>query len=142
MCAIHSLRVDGVVAAPLTIRNDVSIGTTSRGDGGLLGKLLSDLACIVLVDTGGKQELLPSLDVGSTIAVLIWVGGFVFEDLDELVEAGSNNGTKDRSNPVDPVVIGKGVVDDCWAEGSSRVEGSTGKVDAGQLGDEERKTDA
>lgn len=125
----------------MPVRNDGAIGPACRGDDDLLGELLGDFVRVVLVDTGSEQELLPPLDVGGAIAVavLVWVGRLVFEDLDEFVEAGRNNGTKDRSNPVDPVVAGEGVIDHCWTEGTSGVERSTGEVNASQLGNEERK---
>jgi hypothetical protein len=125
----------------LAVRNDVAVGTACCGDVGLLSELLGDLVCVVLVDTGGEQELLPPLHVGGAVAVLAGVGGLVFEDLDELVEAGSNNGAENGSDPVDPVVAGEGVVDNCWAEGTCRVQTATCEVNASQFSNEECKTD-
>lgn len=137
---VHALTVSSIVTASLTIRNNCTIRATSLGSRDLLSKLLSDLVGIVLVDTGGKQQVLSPLDIGGMIVILTRVGGFVFENLDELIEAGRDDGTKDWSNPVDPMVTMEGAVDNRRTEGTSRVEGTTGEVDSSQLGDEQCKT--
>lgn len=138
---VHALRVDGVVGAALAVGDEVSIGTACGGDDGLFGELLCDLVRVVLVDAGGEEEFLSALHVRGAVAVLVGVGGFVLEDLDEFVETRCDDGAEDGAYPVDPVVAGEGVVDNCRAEGTGRVQTATGEVDASQLGNEEGKTD-
>lgn len=66
---------------------------------------------------------------GTLFVILTGIGRLVFEDLDELEESGCDAGTKDGSEPVDPVVAFELVVVDGRAEGSSGVEGATGEED-------------
>lgn len=141
LSAVHALGVDGVVGAALAVGEDGSVWAACLGDGGLLGELFGDFVCVVFVDAGGEEEVLPALDVGCVVVVLARVGGFVFEDLDEFVEAGGDDGAEDGAKPVDPVVVVEAVVDDCWAEGARGVEGAAGEVYSSQLGDEEGKSD-
>ena len=57
------------------------------------------------------------------------VGSLVFECLDDLVEADSNESSKERTDPVDPVVRVPITNNDSRAERSSRVERSTSVID-------------
>jgi hypothetical protein len=130
LCAVHALSVNGMITTPLAIRKDSAIRTTGCADNGLFGKLLRDFVRIEFVDTSSKQEFLPPLYMGAAIAILVRVGGLVLENLDELVETCRYDGAEDRSEPVDPVVAGEDMVDNCWAEGASGIERTTGEVDA------------
>ena len=111
LCAVHTLAVDRLVAASLAVGNKSSVWTACFSDGGLLGELLRDFVGVVFVDAGGEEEVLSSLYIGGVVVVLTRVGSLVFEDLNELVEAGSNNSTEDGSKPVDPVVAVERAVD-------------------------------
>lgn len=135
------MRIDGEVAASLAVCDDSAIGSTSCGDNSLLGKLLCNLVRVVLVNSSGEQKVLLPAYVGGAVDVLVWVGSFVFEDLDELVEAGCDDGTEDGSKPVDPVVAVKSMVDNCWAKRTGGVEGTSSEVNSGQLCDEKGQAD-
>lgn len=63
-------------------------------------------------------------------SVLVWVGLFVEQELDEAIEARCNAGAEGRSEPVDPMVAGEGAQHDLRAEGSSGVDAGAGEVDA------------
>jgi hypothetical protein len=115
--AVHALLRDDLLAtSSLAVGNDVSIGTSRLDNFGLLGKLVGDVVSIVFVDTGSKQQVLLLLHFGGVIHVLTWVGCLVFEYLDEFVETGCNDGSENRSEPVNPVIGGEVSVYDCWTE--------------------------
>ena len=122
VCAVHALRIGRRVTAALAVRDDRSVRSATLRNSGLLSELLSNLVSIVLVDTSSEKQFLPPLHVSGVIIILTGVGGFVFEDFDEFIETSSDDGSKDRSNPVDPVVAVEGVVDDSRAERTCRVE--------------------
>ena len=131
MGAVHTLRVVDGIGAALAVGDEGSVGTACGCDDGFLGEFFCDFVGVVFVYAGGEEEVFPPLDVGCAVAVLVGVGGFVFEDFDEFVEAGCDDGAEDGADPVDPVVAGEGVVDDCWAEGTGWVETAAGEVSAG-----------
>lgn len=80
------------------------------------------------------------LDVREIVGVLVGVGSFVFEGLDELVETGCKNGSQHRADPVNPVIAVKVPVDECWPKRSGRVQTAAGEVHANQLGNKQRET--
>jgi hypothetical protein len=139
LCAVHTLAIDALSAAALAVGNNGSIRTAGSSNDGLLCKLLSNFAGIVLVDACGKKKVSSAFNVGNLVTVLPRVGSLVFEGLDELVESGSKCGTKDRPKPVDPVVGTESAVDDCRAERTRWIEGTAGEVYTGQLSNEQRK---
>lgn len=56
------------------------------------------------------------------VKVLSRVCGFVFEDLDETIESGGEQGAESRSYPVDPVIAREVLQDDAGPEGAGWVE--------------------
>lgn len=76
------------------------------------------------------------------VHILVWVGGLVLQDLDELVETCGYDGAEHGSKPVDPVVVVEVDVDNRGSERSGRVETTTSELDAGQFGDEKGKADS
>jgi hypothetical protein len=62
--------------------------------------------------------------------ILAGIGLLIEQELDEAIEARRDAGAEDRSEPVDPMVAGKGAHDDLRAEGASRVDAGTGEVDS------------
>jgi len=104
LCAVHTLAIDALSTAALTVGNNGSIRAAGSSNHGFLCKLLSNFAGIVLVDACSKKKVPSAFNVGDLVTVLTRIGGLVFEGLDELVEPGSKGGTENRSKPVDPVV--------------------------------------
>lgn len=140
MRAVHALLVRVVGAAALAVGEDGAVGPAGSVDGAFLCEFLGDFVGVVFVDAGGEEEIASPFYVGGVVVVLAWVGGLVFEDLDEFVETGGDYGSEDRAEPVDPVVVVERVVDDSWTEGTCRIKRPTSEVHSGQLGDEQRKT--
>jgi len=132
--AVHPLTVDHWSLDSLAIRNNRAIWAASLSN--LLGKLRGDLVGIVFIDASGDQQVPSPLNVSRVVVVLSGVGCLVFENLDELVEPGREDRTKDWPNPVDPVVGVESVVDDSGTERTCRVEGTASEVYSSQLGDE------
>jgi len=110
--SIHAVCVDVLRSPTLTLSHDVAIRSTILGNGGLFGQFVSDMSCIDRVDTSCDEKVLFLLDLGGVVRVLIGIGSLVFQDLDELVEAGCDNGPQNRSEPVDPVIAGELAVND------------------------------
>lgn len=100
------------------------------------------MAGIDFVDSSCHEEVLLPLDFGCMVHVLVWVGGLVFQDLDELVETCGYNGAEHGSKPVDPVVVVEAGIDDCGSERPDRVETTASEVNSSQFGDEKRKADS
>lgn len=63
------------------------------------------------------------------IEVLAWVRCLVLEHLDKAVKPDRQERTEEWSNPVHPVVAIEVMKDNIWAEGTRRVQRTTGKVD-------------
>lgn len=74
------------------------------------------------------------------VEILARIGRLVLENFDCVIKDGSNNGSDDGAQPIDPVVAGKLVQRDAGSKAASRVEGASSKVDASQLRDEKRQT--
>lgn len=66
----------------------------------------------------------------NVVPVLARVTLFPAQVLEEGVEGRGNKGAEQRADPVDPVVGWEARVNDGGAEGTRRVEGATGEVDA------------
>lgn len=92
--AVHALTVGVEVggAAPLAVGDDGSVWPACLGNGIVLSKLLGDFVRVVFVYACGDEKVAASFDVGGVVVVLAGVGGFVFEDLDEFVEARGYDG--------------------------------------------------
>lgn len=58
----------------------------------------------------------------ATVVILAWIGDFVLEDLDELVEEESEDSTDARTDPVYPVVFVEDAGYNTGTEGTGRVE--------------------
>jgi hypothetical protein len=139
LCAVYTLAIDALSTAALAVGNNGPIRTAGSSNHSLLCELLGNFSGIILVDACGKKKVPSALHVGDLVTVLTGIGGLIFEGLDELIESGSKSGTKDRPEPVDPVVATEGAVDDCRAERTRWIEGTAGEVYTGQLSDEQRK---
>lgn len=63
------------------------------------------------------------------VVVLAWVGNFVFENLDELVEDDCDDGAGRGAHPVDPVFGIEDAGYDAGAEGARGIERAAGVVD-------------
>ena len=74
--------------------------------------------------------------------ILIGIGGFVLQDLDELVETCCYDGAEDGTEPVDPVVRDEYHINDSGPKGAGGIEAAAGEVDACEFGDEEREADS
>lgn len=93
---------------------------------------------IGLVDARRHEQVLLVLHLGRVVLVLSRICRFVLQDLDEFVEACSDDGAEDRTEPVDPVVGLEAGVDDCRAEGACWIKTAAGEIDASEFGDEKR----
>jgi hypothetical protein len=105
-----------LAASTLAVCNDSTVWTASFGNSGFFGKLCSDLVSVILIDTSSKQQVLLLLNLSSVVHILTWVGCLVFEDLDEFVKAGRDDGSEDGPQPIDPVVRSEFEVDYSRAE--------------------------
>lgn len=76
------------------------------------------------------------------VIVLSWIGYFILQHLDELVEHHRDDGAETWTYPVDPVLDVKHSGDDTRTKAARGIEGATRVVDADELGDEEGKADA
>jgi len=141
-CTIHSVGVDFLRSSALSVGHDIAIWSAVFGGVGLFGQFVSYMSCVDGIDTCCHEKVLLLLDLASVVQVLTWVGSLVFQDLDKLVETSCDDGAKDRSEPVDPVVARKLVVDNSRTEGTSWIQGATSKVHTSQLCNEEGKTNA
>jgi hypothetical protein len=63
------------------------------------------------------------------IAICTWIGCLVLESLDQLVEGNCENGTEQRSNPVDPVISVESAEDNVRTKGASWIERATSEED-------------
>jgi hypothetical protein len=64
------------------------------------------------------------------VVVLAWIGDFVFEDLDELVEDNCDDGAGCGAYPVDPVFRVEDAGYNAGAEGAGGIERAASVVDA------------
>lgn len=80
--------------------------------------------------------------VDQDIDIETYVGNFIFEHLDELVEDDRDDGASAWTDPVDPVFSVEDSGYNAWTEGPSWVQRATGVVDTNKFGNEERETDA
>ncbi|KAI7223909.1 hypothetical protein KC333_g211 [Hortaea werneckii] len=71
------------------------------------------------------------------VEVLLRVGGLVLKDLDETVECHCQQSTKNRANPIEPVIAGERMQYDARPKGACRVERAAGVEDTGQFGNEQ-----
>lgn len=98
--------------------------------------------CEVVLDTLHAVAHVHLVAVGEAVVVAVGAEvGLVLDVLEDPEEGGSEGGTAQRGNPVDPVVAGEVVVDDGGAERTGRVERATGVVDGEHLADEESESD-
>lgn len=72
------------------------------------------------------------------LVVLAGVGGLVVKELEGVVETNREDGTEDRTDPVDPVVVGERLSNNAGAQRSSGVDTSAGGEDGNQMANEER----
>lgn len=85
----------------------------------------------------GGQRLLDVV----VVVVLARVGALVLEPLEDLVDGKGEEGAHQWADPVD-VVVADEALDAGGAEGSRRVDGSAGVVDADDVGDEDGDANA
>lgn len=75
--------------------------------------------------TSGRSLLIKMENLSLLLVeVLAWVGGLVFQKLDEAVKADSDERAEGWAEPIDPVVAWEVVEYNAGAEGASRVQGA------------------
>ena len=90
--SVHAV-VPVLTFSTLTVGHDRSVYTTLFGWNSLQSEIVCDVYSIGFVDTCSHEEVLLFLDGSFVVHVLVRVGCLVFQDLDELVETSSNDGS-------------------------------------------------
>jgi hypothetical protein len=136
--------VKGLLGRAVMFREIRPVESMRMSRGARLHGCLAGSLAIVAASEGRHRVVLPSGGAGGPadvlgasavlvdvevlglvgVEVLARVGGLVFEVLDEVVETDGEEGAKEGSQPVDPVVAREETVDDAGPEGAGWVEGA------------------
>jgi len=102
----------------------------TRGLGiGLAINLLLGLELLDLIPDEGQSMFMTSQISQSYLPVLARVALLPAKELEQGVEAASEERAEDRADPVDPEVLREAGVDNSRTEGASRIERAASEVD-------------